>query len=116
MWKSHCYQFDWAHKLDGVGPSVIIMAGLSIWARLMETQMWCRELWLCVGEGSEKVQGPLSAVLFGRKLSPSSRPDTRHFSSSPYATGALKGAAPVLEARGSESESIHVQGPPRGDI
>ena len=55
------------------------------------------------GEGSEKVQWLLSAVLSRRKLSPSSRPDSTHFSSSPYAAGALQGAAPVLEPRGSES-------------
>ena len=43
-----------------------------------------------------------TAVLSGRKLSPSSCPDARNFSSSPYATGALQGAALVLEPRGSE--------------
>ena len=69
----------------------------------METQSWCA-LWLCVGEGSEKVQWLLSAVLSGRKLFPSSHSDARHFISSPYATCALQAAALVLEPKGSESE------------
>ena len=34
---------------------------------------------------------------------PSSHPDARHFSSSPYATGALQTVSPVLEPRGSKS-------------
>ena len=41
-------------------------------------------------EGSQKVQWPFSAVLSGRMLSPSSRPDARCFSSSPYASGVLQ--------------------------
>ena len=63
-------------------------------------------------EGSEKGQGPLPAFLSGRKLSPSSHLDVRHFSSSLYATGTFPAAATgafqaatlVLELRGSESE------------
>ena len=43
-----------------------------------------------------------------RKLSPSFWLDTRHFSSSPYATGAFQAATLVLKLRGSESELIHV--------
>ena len=42
------------------------------------------------GEGSEKEQWPLPAVLFGRKLSPSACPDARHFSSFLDATGAFQ--------------------------
>ena len=44
------------------------------------------------------------AFLSGRKLSPSSCLDARHFSSSPYATGAFQVATPVLELRGTASE------------
>ena len=55
----------------------------------------------CVGEGSER---PLLVFQSGRKLSPSFFLDTRHFSSSPYATGAFQGATPLPELRGSASE------------
>ena len=58
---------------------------------------------LCARQGSEKVQWPLPTVLSG-KLSPNSRLDARHFSSSLCATGALQGSDPVLELRGSDSE------------
>ena len=34
--------------------------------------------------------------------------DSRHFTSSPYATGVFQAATPVLELRGSESEYVHV--------
>ena len=51
-------------------------------------------------EGSGKRQWPLSVFLFGRKLSPSSHLDARHFSSSLYATGAFESVTPVLELRG----------------
>ena len=43
-----------------------------------------------VQEGSEKGQWPLSAFTSVRKLSCSSCLDVRHFSSSPYATGAFQ--------------------------
>ena len=59
---------------------------------------------LCGGESSVKEQGPLPALLSGRKLPPSSHPDARQFSSSLYVSGAFQSAAPVLEHRGSESE------------
>ena len=70
----------------------------------METHTWCCCTVALLGEGSEKEQWLLSAVLSGRELSPSSCPDARHFSPSLHATGALQGAALVLEPRGSESE------------
>ena len=44
-----------------------------------------------------------SGVLSGRKVSPSSPPDARHFHSSLYTTGALQAAALKLEPRESES-------------
>ena len=67
----------------------------------MESQIWFSTassvaLWC---EGSEKGQWLLSAFLSGRKLSPSSCLDARHFSFSLYATGAFQAAIP----RGSES-------------
>ena len=40
---------------------------------------------------------------FVQKLSPGTHPDGRHFNFSPYATGALSAAAPMLDPRGSES-------------
>ena len=62
-----------------------------------------RSVALC-GEGSEKEQWPLPKVLSGRKLSPSSHPDARHFSSSLYAFSAFQAASLVLDLRGSEYE------------
>ena len=53
--------------------------------------------------GSEKGQWPLPTFLSGRKLSPISHLDARHFSSSLYAT-AFQAATLVLEIRGSVSE------------
>ena len=47
-------------------------------------------------------------LLSESKLSPESCLDTRHFSSSPYATGAFQAATPVLELRESEYEYVHV--------
>ena len=75
-------------------------------ARLMESEIWLLSadsvaLW---GEGSEKDQWPLSAFLTGRKLSPSSCLDARHFSSSLHVTGDFQAATPLLELRGNESE------------
>ena len=56
---------------------------------------------LLLGEGSER---DMLTFLSERKLSSSSRLDARHFSSSPYATGAFQATTPVLELRESESE------------
>ena len=56
------------------------------------------------GEGSEKGQWPLLTFLSGRKLSPSSCLEGRHFSSYLYATGAFQAATSmVLKLRGSAS-------------
>ena len=56
------------------------------------------------GKDSEKEQWPLPTFLSGRKLSPSSCPDTRDLCSSLYAIGAFQDVTLVLELRGSESE------------
>ena len=74
----------------------------------MESEIWhlpasSVALWV---EGWEKKQWSLPAFLSGRKLSPSSCPDARHFSSSLYDTGAFQAATLVLELRGSKSESV----------
>ena len=58
------------------------------------------------GEGSEKGQWLLSTFPSKRKLSPSTHPDARHFSSSLYATGTFQAVTLVLELRGSESKSM----------
>ena len=50
----------------------------------------------------------LPAFLSGRKLSPSSHLDARHFSFSLYTTGTFQAATPVLELRGSEFEQVSV--------
>ena len=54
-------------------------------------------LWLCGGTMA-------SNFLSGRKLSPSSCMDARHFSVSLYATVAFQAATLVMELRGSELE------------
>ena len=55
-------------------------------------------------KNKEKGKWPLPTFLSGRKLSPSSRLDVRHFSFSLYATGSFQATIPVLELGGSESE------------
>ena len=50
----------------------------------------------------------VSTYVWERPATPSSHPDVRQFSSSPYASGAFQAAAPVLVLRGSESEEVHV--------
>ena len=63
---------------------------------------------LCGSVGGGLKKGTMAsacAFLSGGSCPPSSHPDTRHFSSSPYATRAFQAAAlVVLELRGSESE------------
>ena len=59
------------------------------------------------GKGSEKESWPLPTILFGRKLSSSSRPDARHFSVSLYAACAFQAATLGLELAVSLSESIY---------
>ena len=75
-------------------------------ARLMESQIWHQSVGFVAvwEEGSEKGQGPLPTFLSGIKLFPSSCLDSRHFSSSLYATGTFQAATPVLELRANESE------------
>ena len=51
-----------------------------------------------------RVQRKDNAFLSGRKLSPSSCMDARHFSVSLYATVAFQAATLVMELRGSELE------------
>ena len=72
----------------------ISRTGQTVLARLMESHI-CHLL-----AGSVA----LPTFLSGRKLSPSSCLDARHFSSSLFAPGAFQTATPVLELRGSESE------------
>ena len=65
--------------------------GQIVLTRLMQSQIQhlpVGSVALGVG-GSEKEKRPLPALLPGRKLSPSSCLAARHFSSSPYATGAF---------------------------
>ena len=53
-------------------------------------------------------QWPLPALLSGRKWLPSSYPDARHFTSSPYVSNACQAAVLALELRRSESEKVCV--------
>ena len=97
-----------APELGGTESQGISKAGQRVLARLMESHIWhwpassgsVALLW----EGSEKGQWPLPAFLSGRKLSPSSHHNARHFSFFLYATSAFQAATPMLELRGSESE------------
>ena len=80
--------------------------GQTVFTRLIEFQIWHSPasfvaLW---GESSGKGQWPLPTLLSGRKLSPSSHLDARHFRSSLYAIGSFQAATLVLELRRSESE------------
>ena len=66
----------------------------------MKSQIWYLPagfVALC-GEGSEKEEWLLPALLSRRKLSPSSCPDDRQFSSSLYVSGAFQSAAPMPES------------------
>ena len=72
----------------------------------MKSQIWhpaagCVPL---LGEGSEKEQWPLPALLSRRKTPLNSFPDDGQFSSSPYVSDSFQSAAHVLELRGSESK------------
>ena len=100
------------YELGGSEPQGTSRTGQTVLARLMKSQIWhlpAGFVALC-GEGSEKEKWPLLALLPGRKLSPSSHPDARHFSSSPYASGTFQSASAMLELRGSKS----MQGPLEG--
>ena len=58
---------------------------------------------LCGGRAQKGTMAS-AAFLSGRKLSPSSCLDARHFSSSLYATGAFQAVASLLELRVSKSD------------
>ena len=77
--------------MDGENSQEICRAGQTMWARLMESQLWCLLHSVALsGEASEEEQWPLPAVLSWRKPSPSTHPDDKHFTSSPCDTGAFK--------------------------
>ena len=103
-------QLEWACRLGGAESLGISKVGQTVLARLMECQIWHQPagsvaLW---GNSSEKRQWPLHAFLSGKKLSPSSLLDARHFSFSQYASNAFQAAIPVPELRGGESELVLV--------
>ena len=75
------------NQVDGVSDMVSLLCS-SVWGRTQIKDIVC-----CLASG----------VLSGRKLSPGNCPHGRQFSFSPYATGALPAAVPVLEPRGSKS-------------
>ena len=81
-------QHGLACKLVGVEPLGISKVGQTLLARMMESH----QLASSVGRGFRK-RTMASACL-----------DAKHFSFSPYATGAFHTATSVLELRGSESE------------
>ena len=98
--------FGWKSSLGGAESLGICRVGQTVLTRLMESRCGTSlpALWLC-GRRIQRRDNGL-CLPFERKLSPSSRLDARHFSSSPYATGAFQAAAPVLELRGRDpSES-----------
>ena len=88
----------------------ISRAGQPVLARLMESQIWHlpASSVALYRESSEKGQWPLLTFLSGRKLSPNSCLDARHFSPSLYPTGAFQAPTLVLELRRSESEYVRV--------
>ena len=99
-------QLEWACKLGGTVSGDL--HGGAVLARLMESQIWhcLLALWLHAGRIQKRDKGkgwPLPVFLSGRKLSPSSRLDARHFSSSLYATSAFQVSTLVLELTGNES-------------
>ena len=98
--------------MGGTEPQVISKAKQRVLARLMETQIWHPPTVSVIlsGEGSEKGQWSLPALLSGRKLSSSCRLDARHFTSTLYASGAFQAATHVLELRKNESEEVDVCG------
>ena len=98
-------QLVWTYILGGKEPQGISRAGQTVLSRLMESQIWTSLPALgSVGEEFRKGQWPVPNFQSGRKLCPSFCFDTRHFSSSLYATVAFQAATLVLELRESESE------------
>ena len=84
-------RLGWAYKLGETESLGISNSGQIVLARLMESQIW-HQLARSVGGG------------FRKETMASARLDTRHFSFSPYATGAFQAATLLLELRGSKSE------------
>ena len=102
--ESHWKQLGSVQKLGGAGPQGITRVGQTV-SLVDGVSDVTSSSWLgLLGEGSKKKQWLLTAVLSRRKLFPSSCLDARHFSSSPYASGAFQAAALVLKLRRSESE------------
>ena len=96
----------WTHKLGITKSQRISRVEQTVLARLMDSHIWHppASSVALLGVGSEMGQWPLLAFLSGRKLSPSSCLDARHFSSFLYATSAFQAAILVLELRVSESK------------
>ena len=93
-------QLGWAHRLDGMESQGISRAVQMVLARLMGSQIWhqpASSVTLC-GEG------PLLDFLSGRKLTPNSYHNARHFIFSLFATDAFQAVTLVLKLRESESE------------
>ena len=84
-------QFGRAPKLCGDESLGISKADQIVLARSMEPQIW------------HQLAGSLGGG-FRKETRASARLDTRHFSFSPYATGAFQAATLLLELRGSKSE------------
>ena len=78
--------FMWKRSLGGIESLGISRVGQTVLARLMESQI--ANSVALRGEGSEKGQWP--AFLSGRRLSPSSHLDNRHFTFSLFAIGAFQ--------------------------
>ena len=84
--------------MGGTESQGISRVGQTVLTRLMESQIWYPPA------GSVAVP----PILSGRKLSPSSLLDARHFSSSLCTSGAFQAATLVLELRGNESDYVYV--------
>ena len=87
-----------------VESQVISRVGLTVLARLIESQKWLQPAGsLTVGGRAQKGTMTSAHLCVERKLSPSYHLDARYFSPSLYATGAFQAAPPVVELRESES-------------
>ena len=87
-------QLGWVHKLGGAESLGISKVGQTVLARLTETS-------------ESRIRHRLAGSVrrrFRKHTMASVHLDTRHFSSSLYATGAFQAATPVPELRMSESE------------
>ena len=86
-------QLGWAHKLVGTESWRISKESQIVLARLRESHTW------------HQLAGSVRGG-FRKGTMASAHLDARHFSFSQYATGAFQAATPVLELRGSESNSM----------